>query len=92
MWSLFHAPTLPASGHMASSLSLIEMQGNGQRWGEKRARGSSGVLRDMCLLESSVWDGNVLVEINRTAREAKGAMTCPPYRAERQLSFTFQSK
>jgi len=52
MWSLFHAPTLLASGHMASSLSLIEMQGNGQRWGEKTARGSSGVLRDMCRLES----------------------------------------
>ena len=39
-----------------------------------------------------MWAGNVLVEINRTAREAKGAMTCSLYRAERQLSFTFQSK
>ena len=39
-----------------------------------------------------MWAGNVLVEINRTAREAKGAMTCPPYRAEIQLSFTFHSK
>ena len=92
MWSLFHAPTLPASGHMASSLSLIEMQGNEQRWDEKTARGRSGVLRDMCRLESSVWAGNVLVEINRTVREAKGAMTCPSYRAEGQLSFTFHSK
>jgi len=31
---------------------------------EKTARGSSGVLRDTCRLESSVWAGNVLVEIN----------------------------
>jgi hypothetical protein len=79
---------------MTSLLSLIEMQCNGQKRGEKTVRGSSGVLRDMCRLESSVWAGNVLVEINRTAREAKRAMTCPPYRAERQLSFTctFQSK
>ena len=60
--------------------------------GREKVRGSSGVLRDMCRPESSVWAGNVLVEINRTAREAKGAMTCPPYRAELQLSFTFQSK
>ena len=47
--------------------------------GREKVRGSSGVLRDMCRPESSVWAGNVLVEINRTAREAKGAMTCPPY-------------
>jgi hypothetical protein len=64
----------------------------GKDGARKQHVGGVGFNGEMCRLESSVWAGNVLVEINRTTREAEGAMTCPPHRAEIQLSFTFQSK